>query len=100
MSRSRKGPKPLLYSYDEIKGRAQFMDNSKRVIITRFGRGSVEGFVRSESRKGKYHRTTVRLSRSRITGGTCTCESVSFYGEPCKHMLRLRNVAVWTGIVR
>ncbi|MDE1852001.1 MAG: SWIM zinc finger family protein [Candidatus Micrarchaeota archaeon] len=98
MSRRGKGPRPLLYDYDEVKGRALFMDNRRKVVITGLGKGSVEGFVKSESRKGKYHRTTIRLDRNRIAGGTCTCESVSFYGEPCKHMLKLRNSAVWIGI--
>ncbi|MDE1852090.1 MAG: hypothetical protein KGH69_05430, partial [Candidatus Micrarchaeota archaeon] len=67
MSSYRKGPRPLLYKYEEIKARALFMNNSRTVIVTGFDGNSVEGFVRSDSRKDRYHRTAVELERNRIT---------------------------------
>ena len=56
----------------------------------------IKGFVESESRPGMYHYVVVCLSGPKwknIRGsGFCECESVNYYGKPCKHILKLRNV--------
>lgn len=93
------GIRPLLYNYADVEPRATFMNERKSVIITRFSASRVEGFVESETRKKRYHMVSIDLDGTRISGGTCTCESIPFYGTPCKHMLKLRNSAVRIGVI-
>jgi hypothetical protein len=99
MASNRNRVKPLLYDRSDVESKATFMNEQKTVIISKFNGKSVEGYVRSETRTKKYHHVTINLDGTRIYDGTCTCESVSFYGIPCKHMLRLRNNAVRIGII-
>lgn len=100
MASYRKMLKPILYKREEAEQRAHFENAGKTVMISKFNGRSVEGYVRSESRRSRYHRVTISTEGNRIIGGSCSCESLYFYGEPCKHMLRLRNFAVKIGIIR
>ena len=80
---------------------ALFVNERKTVVISSVssdGR-TVSGYVRSNSRASRYHKTTIDIDGNDITGGECTCESAFFYGRPCKHMLRLRNAAVRVGLI-
>ncbi len=56
----------------------------------------IDGYVRSESREDIFHKVYVEYepgSRN-LMYGTCTCEAYRFIGNPCKHLLKLRNVFV------
>lgn len=91
---------PILYKKEEVEAKAIFENDQKTVVISKFDDDSIEGYVRSASRKNKYHRVTVAMDGNRIIDGACSCESVRFYGTPCRHMLRLRNTAVRIGLIQ
>jgi hypothetical protein len=82
------------YTLSEIEDKAVFMNHSKSVLLSKVGVASIEGFVKSSSTKDCYYPVRVKLEGSNIVGGWCECASVSFYGIPCGHMLKIRNVAV------
>ncbi len=56
----------------------------------------ISGYSESESRSGYFHKVEVEyLPRSmHLINGNCTCESFKYYGMPCKHMLKIRNVYI------
>ena len=61
------------------------------------GRGlSINGYVKSESNaESLYHVEVTYLPASKqVLFGNCSCESYKYYGDPCKHILKLRNVFV------
>ncbi len=56
----------------------------------------IDGFVKSKRGIG-YHYLWVNADRSNNILGknsSCGCEAARYYGNPCNHMLKLRNVAV------
>ena len=54
----------------------------------------LRGFVESESRPGKYHYVVAMVGSHNdlVGGGFCECESMVYYGKPCKHILKIRNI--------
>ncbi len=56
----------------------------------------ISAYSESESMKGCFHKVEVQYlySSMYIVNGSCTCESFQYYGMPCKHMLKVRNVYI------
>ncbi len=89
-----------LFLLDEILEKPLIMsrDKTTRIFgIESTGREmSLKGYVESESRKDSFHRVEVTYlpASMHLASGTCSCEAYQFYGFPCKHMERVRNVYV------
>lgn len=90
---------PKLYRYDDITVVPISVNTERTVIITDVYGETINGYVKSASRRPLYHKVTVDVNGANIIGGECTCESTKYYGRPCKHMLKLRNAAVRIGII-
>ncbi len=61
------------------------------------GRGlTINGYVKSESNPNALYPVEVTYlpAGKQIMFGNCQCESYRYYGDPCKHILKLRNVYV------
>jgi hypothetical protein len=56
----------------------------------------LRGYVQSESRNPLFHEVAVEYDpwSRRIIFASCTCESSKYFGDPCKHASKLRNVFV------
>ncbi len=54
----------------------------------------VKGFVKSDSRNGQSYYVVAAFDKhgNLIGHGFCDCESSNYYGLPCKHVNKLRNV--------
>lgn len=79
---------PIIISRDKST-RIYGISNKNREV-------NISGYSESESRKGYFHEVGVTyLPESMyIINGNCTCEASKYYGMPCKHMLKLRNVYI------
>lgn len=65
--------------------------------IVREGRiTQINGYINSESREGYLHKVkAVYEPGSRhLLYGDCTCEAFKYYGDPCKHIIKLKNVYI------
>lgn len=65
--------------------------------LTSIGRKlDILGYVESESRSGAFHRVSAEYepSSKNLIYGNCDCEAYEFFGNPCKHILKLRNVYI------
>ncbi|MCL4376208.1 SWIM zinc finger domain-containing protein [Candidatus Parvarchaeota archaeon] len=78
--------KPLITSSDK-KTRIYGLDVKGREVM-------ISAYSESESRKGYFHKVEVEYlpASMYLINGSCTCESFQYYGMPCKHMLKVRNV--------
>ncbi len=56
----------------------------------------ISGYVESESRSGLFHRVNAEYepASKNLIYGNCDCEAYEFFGNPCKHILKLRNVYI------
>ncbi len=53
----------------------------------------IRGAAKSDSVEGWYYSVEVECDYSgNIMLGRCDCPSYKYYGDPCKHELRIRNV--------
>jgi hypothetical protein len=89
------------YKLDEILGSPCLVissDKKTRIYgININGRTTkISGYTESESREGYFHKVEIDYLQASmyLLGGNCTCESVQYYGVPCKHMLKIRNVYI------
>ena len=77
-----------------------FRSSDRKVYLIAAGKAAegtyLKGFVESESRPGMYHYVVAMVgSRHELVGGGfCECESRRYYGKPCKHVLKIRNILV------
>ncbi|MGC8533203.1 MAG: SWIM zinc finger family protein [Candidatus Parvarchaeum sp.] len=80
--------KPLIVSYDK-KTRIYGLNVKDREI-------EISAYSESESRKGYFHKVQIEYlpASMYLINGSCTCESFQYYGMPCKHMLKVRNVYI------
>jgi hypothetical protein len=78
--------KPLIISSDK-KTRIYGLHFKDREII-------ISAYSESESSKGYFHKVEIEYlpASMYLINGSCTCESFQYYGMPCKHMLKVRNV--------
>ena len=78
--------KPLIISSDK-KTRIYGLDVKEREI-------RISAYTESESRRDYFHKVEVDYlpASMYLINGSCTCESFQYYGMPCKHMLKVRNV--------
>ena len=94
--------KPDLFTRDEISDFPWiFRSSDRKVYLIAAGKVkegiNLKGFVESDSRPGMYHYVVAVVGhRKEIVGGNgfCECESSIYYGEPCKHVLKIRNILV------
>ena len=56
----------------------------------------ISAYTESESRKGYFHKVEIEYlpGSLHLVNGNCTCESFHYFGMPCKHMLKVRNVYI------
>ena len=77
-----------------------FRSRDKKVYLIAAGETSegtyLKGFVESDSRPGMYHYVVAMVGSHHeiVGGGFCECESRVYYGKPCKHILKIRNIMV------
>ncbi len=78
--------KPLITSSDK-KTRIYGLDVKGREI-------TISAYSESESNVGYFHKIEIEYlpGSMYLINGSCTCESFQYYGMPCKHMLKVRNV--------
>ena len=89
-----------LFGLDEILGKPLIVSKDKKTLI--YGieidnrKVDLRGYVESESRNDYFHmvETTYLPNSMHMLDGKCSCESYEFYGFPCKHMQKLRNVYI------
>lgn len=65
-------------------------------IVSRGRSINLSGYVKSESKPSMLHYVEMSYlpSGKQLLFGNCSCEAYRYYGGPCKHMLKLRNVYV------
>jgi hypothetical protein len=77
-----------------------FRSRDRKVYLVAAGKASegtyLKGFVESDSRPGMYHYVVAMVGSHHelVGGGFCECESRVYYGKPCKHILKIRNIMV------
>ncbi len=78
--------KPIIESYDHKVKILQLVYDRRKIDLG--------GYVASDSKPGLFYtvKTEYEPGSKNIIYGECTCESYEYYGSPCKHILRLRNV--------
>lgn len=87
-----------MYSLEEILGKPLIISSDKKTRIYGLdikGREiEISAYAESESRKGYFHKVEIEYlpASMYLINGSCTCESFQYYGMPCKHMLKVRNV--------
>lgn len=79
---------PILVSSDKST-RIYGLSNKGREV-------SISAYTESDTRKGYFHRVEIQYlpGSMYLLDGNCTCESFQYYGMPCKHMLKVRNVYI------
>ncbi len=86
------------YKLDEILGKPLITSSDKKTRIYGLnvkGREvEISAYSESETRKGYFHKVEIEYlpASMYLINGSCTCESFQYYGMPCKHMLKVRNV--------
>lgn len=87
-----------LLKLEDIIGEPLFKSAKKDVMlygVVREGRAvDINGYVSSESHKGFFYAVSAKYEpgSKNILYGVCDCEAYKYFGNPCKHILRLRNV--------
>ncbi len=88
------------YKLEDIIGSPLMISSDKNTRIYGLnvkGRAvDISAYSESETRKGYFHKVDVEYlpSSMYLISGSCTCESFKYYGMPCKHMLKVRNVYI------
>ncbi len=56
----------------------------------------ITGYVESESEAGFFHTVHAEYESAskNLIYGNCDCEAYKYFGNPCKHILKLRNVYI------
>lgn len=89
-----------LLKLDEIIGTPLLESKDKKVkifgIVSEGRKIDISGYVSSEASPEYVHKVKAEYEPAsmHILYGNCDCEAFRFYGDPCKHVLRLRNVYV------
>ena len=87
-----------LMKLEEIIGKALLESHDKTVRlygITSTGRKiDLQGYVMSESSRNYFHKVSAEYepASKNLIYGNCDCEAYLYFGSPCKHILKLRNV--------
>lgn len=85
---------------EDILGEPLIISNDKQIRIYGINAKNreieISAYSESDSRKGYFHRTEIEYlpGSMHLINGSCTCESFRYYGMPCKHMLKVRNVYI------
>ncbi|MCL5106736.1 MAG: SWIM zinc finger domain-containing protein [Candidatus Parvarchaeota archaeon] len=88
------------YRLDEILGKPIVMSSDKKTLIyglnVKDREVAISAYSESESRTGYFHKVEIEYlpASMYLINGSCTCESFQYYGMPCKHMLKVRNVYI------
>ncbi len=94
------GKNAKLYKLDEILGKPIIISSDKQTRIYGINiknrEVDISAYSESESRKGYFHKVEIEYlpASMYLINGSCTCEAYLYYGVPCKHMLKVRNVYI------
>lgn len=87
------------FSLEEILKNNVILSSKDRKVriygLLNEGRKSdVSAYVESDSINGSFYSVKIEVEPEikHLVYGSCTCESFEYHGNPCKHMLKLRNV--------
>ena len=84
---------------EEILKRGSILESKDKTVriyglVNDNRKTDVSAYVESETSHGSFYSVKIEVEPriKHLIYGSCTCESFEYHGNPCKHMLKLRNV--------